>query len=120
MTDIARAMYKFWNSFDIPAHVEYQVPVTAELPYITYTLGSNDFKDNGLQQVRVWYKTSSMVSINAKLDDITSRIGEGIRLPLPNGNIIIYKGTPLVQFQPSDDPSLKIAYCNFEVSYLTN
>ncbi|MEG2229941.1 MAG: hypothetical protein RRY22_04115 [Bacilli bacterium] len=119
MEEIAKALFKYWNSFTIPAYVENNVPEEARLPYITYTLGKNDYLSSGLMQVRVWYKTQSFKPINAKVDEILAGIDNGVILHLKTGYINIYKGTPEVQFQPSDDQSIKIAYINLEVNYIT-
>lgn len=120
MEETSKAFYQFYNSFGIPAFVEYNVPSKSSLPYITYTLEKEDFLQNGLQQVRVWYKSTSFKEINIMVDKILNKIGDACRLPLKNGQIVIYKGSPLVQYQPSDDESIKIAYINLEISYLFN
>lgn len=118
MEEIAKAFYQFYNSFEIPAFPENSVPVGTPLPYITYTISKDDFLTNTVQQVRVWYKTTSFKVINAKTDEILNRIDRGISLPLNNGHILIYKGSPEAQYQPSDDPSIKIAYINLQNNFL--
>lgn len=120
MTETAVALYNFASSFEWAAYPETGVPASAELPYITYTLQNYSWNTMGMLQMRLWYKGADYATINKKVDDIETRIETGSRVMTPSGSIVIYKGSPWCQYQPSDEVDLKIAYLNFDVHYLTH
>lgn len=115
MTEIARALNAFWNSFSIPGYVEDNVPTTAEMPYITYTLAEPYWDDATNIQARVWYKDTSLVGINAKVAEIKQAIGEGKSIQTDTGFIVISRDSNFSQFQPYDDAgksNVKVVYLN--------
>lgn len=119
MTEVAKALYKFYSGFSIPAYAEYSVPDDAKLPYITYTVPQSELFSSATHQARVWYATDkgapSNVEVNAKADEVIAAIGRGVKLPAGRGFICIYPGTgTLAQHQPSDDGT-RIVYLNLEL-----
>lgn len=111
MTDTATTLYAFWNSFQIPAYPEYNVPDDVDMPYITYELVEPEWRSQITAYARVWYRDTSYVSITQKLDEISDRIGEGLLLPSGDGYILLFKDVQFIQFQPYEvDDSVKIAY----------
>lgn len=120
MTETATALYNFASSFEWAAYPETGVPASAELPYITYTVQNYDWQTMGMLQMRLWYKGADYKTINQKIDDIEARIERGAMVLTPSGMLVIYKGLPWCQYQPSDEVDLKIAYLNFDVHYLTH
>lgn len=120
MIQTATALSAFWNQFKIPAYVEGSVPEKAKLPYITYTLQQYDWRDSGMEQARVWYRSESFALLTAKVAEIQNTIGLATSLSTDSGCIVIMPGTPYVQNQPTDDKTLKVIYMNFDVLYLTN
>lgn len=120
MTQTATALYNFASSFGWDAYPEYSVSNGAALPYITYTLQEYEWDTVGTMQMRLWSKDTSYTAINQKIDLIEERLNESNGVPTPSGSLYIYKGSPWCQFQPSDEPDLKIAYLNFDVHYTTN
>lgn len=119
MTETAVALYNFASSFDWTAYPETGVPASAELPYITYTVQNYSWDTMGMLQMRLWYRGADYKTINKKIDDIEARIENGSTVMTPSGSIVLYKGSPWCQYQPSDEVDLKIAYLNFDVHYLT-
>ena len=120
MTNTAIALYQFFSGFGIPAYVEYNPPDDAELPYITYQLIEPDWDDGGTFYARVWYRSMSLVAINAKLDEIKNAVGEGVSIRTPGGAVYLTKGTPFIQHMPMEgDDTLRVAYLNFNIHALT-
>lgn len=119
MTETATALYNFASSFEWAAYPDMGVPASAELPYITYTVQNYEWDTMGMLQMRLWYKGADYQTINKKIDDIEERVENGSRIPTPSGGLVIYKGSPWCQYQPSDEVDLKIAYLNFDVHYTT-
>lgn len=120
MTNVSKALYKFFSQFGLPAYVENNVPANAQLPYITYTQTANNWRDTGSIQMRVWQQSTSFVGVNNVIDTVIDTVGEGVSIPTGNGCVVMYPSNPYIQSQPSDDPSLKILYVNFEIQCLTN
>ena len=114
MTEIAKALHAFYSGFELPAYTEDNVPDTAELPYITYTVPQGDLFEGVSHQARVWYYGNSNVQVNEKADEIMARIGRGIKLQAGHGYICIYPGTPLAHLQPADE-NTRIVYINLEM-----
>lgn len=116
MTETAKALYSFYSGFGLEAYPESNVPENATLPYITYTVIEPDWRQNASQQARVWYRSESYKGINAKVDEITQAVGELIMLPTANGYIALRPSDPLVQYQPVENPEIKVAYLNFQIN----
>lgn len=116
MTNTAKALYKFFNSFDLDAYVEYNIPDDAELPYITYQLIEPAWNDVGTIYARVWYRSTSYAAISAKVDEIKAAVGDGISLPTDGGAVYLTPGTPYAQNMPMEgDPTLKVVYLLFNI-----
>lgn len=116
MKQIAKALYDFWSSFSIPAYPENNVPYSedgvtpVEPPYITYRVTRPDWRTQVSTFARVWYKDTSYKDISDKVDEIESRIGEGVMLPTDNGFLLLFKDINFCQYEPTDDSRLKVAY----------
>ena len=91
MTNTAKALYNFFSGFGLPAYVEYNVPDSAVLPYITYQVVEPDWMDAATIYARVWYRDTSYIAINAKADQIKAAIGGGAMLPTDGGFIVLEK-----------------------------
>ena len=110
MRDTAAALYSFFSSFNLPAYVENTVPENAALPYITYELREPEAGENSSLTARVWYMSNSFSEIVDKVDEIKAAIGGGKSIPVTGGAVWIWQDTNFCQFQPSDEPKMKIAY----------
>lgn len=120
MTNTAKALYKFFSGFGIPAYVEYAPPDDAQLPYITYQLVSPDWRESATMYARVWYRSTSFAAINAKVDEIAASIGEGKSIPTEGGAVYLSKGTPFAQYMPMEgDDTLKVVYLNLIINAIT-
>lgn len=115
------ALYKFFNSFEIPAYPSTAVPSDAAFPWLTYenTLGSVGDNSNTIT-VNLWYHTESESIPNAKVDEIGDYIGMGGRSVLYDGGAIwIKKGTPWSTAMTDDvDRSVKRRLLNVELELL--
>lgn len=116
MKDVAKALYDFWSSFGLPAYPENNVPYSedgvnpVDPPYITYRVTRPEWRTQVSTYARVWYKDTSYKAISEKIDQIESRIGEGIMLPTDNGFLLLFKDLNFCQFEPTEDSRLKVAY----------
>lgn len=116
MRDVAKALYDFWSSFNIPAYPENNVPYTedgvtpVDPPYITYRIVRPDWRNQVSTYARVWYKDTSFIDISNKVDEIESRIGEGVMLPTDNGFLLLFKDLNFCQYEPTEDTRMKVAY----------
>lgn len=116
MTNTAKALYRFFSSFDLDAYTEYTVPEEAELPYITYQVAEPGWNAIGTIYARVWYRSTSFVAINAKVDEIMAAVGEGVSIPTDGGAVYLTKGTPFAQNIPMEgDDTLKVVYLLFNI-----
>ena len=110
MRDTAAALYGFFSRFNIPAYVEQTVPDNAALPYITYELREPEAGQNTSLKVRVWYEGTGFAAVVDKVDEIKRALGRGASLHVDNGAVWLWPDTNFCQFQPQDEPKLKVAY----------
>lgn len=110
MTNVARALYTFFSGFGLPAFVEENVPTGTEPPYITYELVNPEWRAPAALRARVWYRTSSYTDMSATLDAIGAAIGEGTTIRTDGGFVELQKDMRFVQFQATDEPTIKVAY----------
>ena len=116
MKDVAKALYDFWSSFGLPAYPENNVPYSedgvnpVDPPYITYRITRPEWRTQVSTYARVWYKDTSYIAISNKVDQIESRIGEGVMLPTESGFILLFKDLNFCQYEPTEDSRLKVAY----------
>lgn len=119
-----QAIYKFWNSFGIPAYAD-TVDLTedeATLPYITYEVKTASHGGDPVQTaVSIWYKTTSEAIPNKKVDEISKRIGdEGELLECDDGLIYVYKGNPWCSNRTGqDDDTIKLRLLNVTYKFYT-
>ena len=112
MTNTAVALYTFFSGFGLPAYVIGCVPDDAEVPYITYQLREPDWRSPTQLYAELWYRSTSLVQINAKADQIRAAIGEGKSIPTPNGAIYLCEFTAEPLYMEGDD-TLKRMYMTF-------
>lgn len=112
MMDTARALKAFYSGFGLQAYSENDVPETAELPYITYSVVTPGYTEAATHQARVWYRDTTPVNAYAKADEIIAAIGDGIML---DSGVCIRPSVPLMQKQPTED-TLQIIYLNLQIN----
>ena len=115
-----QALCKFYNSFDIPAYEENSVPKDAELPYITYEIMTADFDvENIAISCQIYYKSDSLLKINALTERLYNKLGGGCKLVCDTGYIVLYRGRPFAQSRPSGDKTVKAKYINISADFIT-
>lgn len=119
MRDTAQALYSFFSSFGLPAFVENNVPDVPDdngilepfaPPYITYELREPEPGKQCSLVARVWYLDTGFDAITRKVDEIKDALMNGYPMQTNNGAIWLWMDTNFCQFQPPDEPKIKIAY----------
>lgn len=110
MKDTAGALYRFFSGFGLPAYVENNVPDNADLPYITYELREPQAGERSSLTARVWYIDTGFQAITEKVDEIKNAVADGASIPVDGGAVWLWADDNFCQFQPPDEPKLKIAY----------
>lgn len=114
-----QALTSFWNSFGLTAYDENTVPDDAQLPYITFSVGEDDFNYPVSLTASIWYRSKRWDEITHKLDEISERIGRGgVTIPHDNGMIWITKGSPFAQRMQDEDDSIRRIFINVEVEFI--
>ena len=114
MYQAAAALKTFFSSFGLPAFTEDTVPEEAQLPYITYSASVPEWNQKATMYAQVWNRTRSNTGIIEKADQITAAIGEGLRIPLDGGYLVIWPESPLVQILVDGD--FRSAYINLSIN----
>lgn len=114
------AIYQFWGTF-LTAYEENTVPENATFPYITYQLVTDSFDTDVQMTASIWYRSSSWVDINAKVEEISKKFGRGgVFLDCDGGSIWLKRGTPFAQNMGDDtDNLIKRKYLNITAEFLT-
>lgn len=116
------AIYGFLSGFDLPAWAASQVPEEAELPYLTYQVGTAAFGEGETAlTVDLWYRTEEEAIPNEKADQLARAIGRGgVLLPCESGGLWLKRGSPFCQnLTDPTDPGIKRRYLNLTVEYMT-
>ena len=115
-----QALHAFWGSFGLKAYDETSVPDDAQLPYITYEAGNDDFDHPMAQTASLWYRSTSWAEITEKEMQIADFIGRGGRMIAYSGGAMwIQKASPWAQrmSEPSDDTIRRIVL-NIQLEFL--
>lgn len=111
--ELAKCLYRFFNSFEIPGYEENSVPDDAALPYITYTINAPDWTDTASISASIWYGGSSIVTVSKKADEIEKKIDEEPRIPADNGGCVyMFKENPFAQTVPVQNGNVKVITLN--------
>lgn len=121
----ANELQRFLSSFGLNAYEEHAVPTGDNFPgypLLTYE-GRNDTLKSGSvpMALNVYYRSDSWSEINAKVQEISTTIGEGGKiLPCTNGAIWVKRGTPFAQaMDEASDNAIKRVYITLSVDFLT-
>lgn len=123
----AAALHRFFSSFGISAHPatsvvnENGVP-DVTMPYLTYLAPTGSFNSGPLSiTVNLYYRTESEAVPNAKVEEISERIGDGgVQIPCDRGSIWLTRGSPWsTPVSNETDPAIKQRYINVTVVYNT-
>lgn len=124
MTELAKLYYQFWSTIPdgnggyLPAYVENSVPVEAQLPYVTYTLIETDYAVNTMHQARIWAQGTDFDALVRFCEEVHKKIptsGVALELGDNQGVLAMFRGSPFIQNQPTDEINLKVAYINVEI-----
>lgn len=105
MTQTATALYNFFSGFGIPAYIQGNIPDNATMPYITYELIEPEPLATALFHASVWYRSTNIEGIAAKVDEIRVAIGNGVNLPTESGVIHIFRERNGTFGQIMNDPN---------------
>lgn len=122
MSTKAAAVQAFLSGFGIPAYAAASVPEDARMPYITYSLVVGAFGDaEQAMQVDLWYYGDGESAPNAKVQEISDRVGRGgTMVPCDGGAVWIKRGSPFAQsVTESTDDKVKRRYINLDLEYIT-
>lgn len=103
MRAAAKAIKSFVGGFGLPAYPVGLVPKDAQVPYLTYPLTEPEWDQKASFYIQGWYRTTSMVALTEKADQIVREIGTGVTISTESGYIVIRPETPLIQFLPNGD-----------------
>ena len=114
------AIYGFWSSFELPVYDEGSVPDEAELPYITYQFTSGSLGSNISLTAGLWYKDTSWVDIDKKVEQVAEFITFMNAIKIQGGGrIVIYKPDNFATRIYDEDENIKHYSLQIEVEYLT-
>ena len=118
----ASALYSWFGGFGITQYEESNTPSSPAYPYLTYTYVTGDFDSGEVPiVVNLWYMSEGNTAINAKSEEIYSRIGRGgVTIPIESGSIWLKRGSPFCQAlsEPSD-ANIRRRYINITAEFRT-
>ena len=114
MYRVAAALKTFFGGFGLPAYAENSVPEDVTLPYITFSLSAPEWNQKASGYAQVWDRSKSNTRIIEKADQITAAIGEGKKIALTGGYLVIWPESPLIQIMTDGD--YRSAYINFSIN----
>ena len=118
----ASALQTWFSAFGLTAYEETNVKASAIFPYLTYTYATGDFDSGEVPiVVNLWYQSDSNVAINAKAEEIYTRIGRGgVQFPVEGGAVWLKRGSPFCQAltEPSD-ANIRRRYINIIAEFRT-
>lgn len=117
----AATLQKFFESFGIPAYPTNAVPKDTKFPWLTYEpTVTNYFGQNVVYPtVSLWYHSTSEKSINAKADEISKAIGNGITFGCDDGIIAIYFSGSWTPLTDEVDSAIKRRQTNLQIEFNT-
>lgn len=116
------ALHKFYSSFGIKAFEENSVPDdirTGDMPYLTYEVITSPFDvQNTALSCQIYFKSNSLMKINALTEKIYNALNNGAKLQCDTGWIVLYPGTPFAQNVTTGDKTVKAKYINITADYI--
>lgn len=119
------ALHSFYASFGLKAYEENTVPSgenAPDYPYLTYNVVTDSFGKDVPLSLSLWYRETSLKNINAKVEEISAKIGTtGVFIKSDDGGIWLRRGTPFAQNMSDPEDSMIIRkYINLVAEYITN
>lgn len=118
--DKGQAVQWFWSRFGLNAYDQYTVPEDAQMPYITYSFAMNKMDNVVLLNASLWYRSTSWKAITQKAEEIANYLNMYNIIPLDEGYLYLYRGTPFAQRKADKDTDVRRIYFNVNAEYLTN
>lgn len=121
----AEAFYQFWSSFGLDTYEKnsvYQLDESPSFPYLTYELNTDSFSEvSTALSCSLWYRSTSWVEANEKVEEISKAIGIGGKmLKCDGGYIWIKRGSPFAQSMGDDsDDLIKRKYISISADFFT-
>ena len=118
----ASAFYTWFSGFGITAYEESNVKANPTFPYLTYTYAVGDFDSGEVPiVVNLWYRTESNTAIDAKAEEIYTRIGRGgVQFPVEGGAVWLKRGSPFSQaITEPTDANIRRRYINIIADFRT-
>lgn len=117
----AAALYNFFSGFGVTAFPTQAEPGTA-FPYLVYEPNIGSWDDGAIPiAVNLWYYGDAESPINAKVSEISAKIGMGgVYVPCDGGAVLIQRSTPFSQpVTDQADDKIKGRYIQLTAEYLT-
>lgn len=90
MKETAAKLKLFFSGFGIPAYARQSVPEEVELPYIAYDLVEPRWDQQMNMSCQVYYPKNQLESLLDTADAVMAAIGEGKKIIMPGGYLVIY------------------------------
>lgn len=116
MRQTAIALKSYLSSFNIPAYQQDSIPDDVPLPYITYPLKEPEWNQKTSFYFIVWYRSTGYGELLTKVDEILADIGEGKKINLENGYLVLYPEPTLVQEYNDEDNKAKGMYVSMAMN----
>lgn len=116
-----QALHEFFSSFGMTAYPSTAIPSDAIFPFISYEVAFGGYGDEQALTVNTWHYTESESIPNAKVQEMSNRIGlGGVIIPCDEGAIWLKRGTPFAQaIKDEADPNIKRRYMTVTAEFLT-
>lgn len=118
--DKGQAVQWFWSRFGLNAYDQYTVPEDSQMPYITYSFAMDKMNNVVLLNASLWYRSTSWKAITQKAEEIANYLNMYNIIPLDEGYLYLYHGTPFAQRKADEDTDVRRIYFNVNAEYLTN
>lgn len=90
MKETASTLKSFFREFGIPAYARNKIPDEVTIPYIAYDLIEPRWNEQGNASCQVYYPKNQSEELLTKADEILAAIGEGVKITMPGGYLILY------------------------------
>lgn len=116
-----QAQTDFWNSFDVPAYEEHNVPDKAAFPRITYEAATGVFESLISITASIWTRSTSWATADALADRIERYI-KGMGCPeIKDGRYRVYipDGTYARKMDDPNDDQIKRIVLNVTFEFMS-
>lgn len=102
MIDTAIELKQFFSGFGLPAYIPQGIPDELMPPYITYLLSEPRWDTQGNTYCQIWYPKGQLEELLTKADQVKKAIGEGVKITMPDGYIVLYLATNQAQIMSDE------------------